>query len=114
MNLVAYEIQLSGCKHTRYIQFDLDDGKPLCYRSRMSHNAFFHGFKTQRNRNSRYLYTYKHLEEHRWTMESWKRTMSQHPEIKDIYGSVPVVTVKNLWEFYELIGWDYRKKKWST
>jgi hypothetical protein len=44
--------------HRRFIHFDLDDDKDFCYRSRVSHNAFFHSLRTRRNRNSRYLYGY--------------------------------------------------------
>ena len=100
-------------KHNRYIHFDLDDGKDFCYRSRVSHTAFFSNYKRKaRNLSDKYLYHSKHLEEFQIDLDVWAKMMKEHPDLTDIYSSVPVITVKNIWEFYKLIGYDYKTKKW--
>lgn len=98
--------------HTRYIRFDLDDGKQFCYRSRVSHDAFFRNHKKKRNRNDKFGYVSKRMYEFQFDVDAWTHMMKKHPDLPDIYGSVPVVTVKNLWEFYKLIGYNYKTKKW--
>ena len=98
--------------HNRYIRFDLDDGKLFCYRSRISHGAF-HSYKHKRNRNGQYVYLSKHMKEFQGDVATWAKMMAKHPALPDIYSNVPVVTVKNLWEFYKLVGYDYKRKKWS-
>lgn len=112
IELHVIELELGTCKHNRYIRFDLDDGKGFCYRSRVSSGAFFHHFKKPRNRSDKFLYSSQHLDEFQHYLESWARMKEKHPDLPDIYSSVPVVDVKNIWEFYELIGYDYKTKKW--
>lgn len=104
----------SGCKHLRYIRFHLDDNKNFCYRSRTSINAFAHSMK-QRNyypnvKNAELLY---HLQQ-------WDDLVASNELLKKALGGketffdkVPVIDVKNIWEFYELVGYDYKKQKWA-
>lgn len=99
-------------KHTRYIRFDLDDGKDFCYRSRVSHAAFFHHYKKMRNLNDKFSYISIHMNQFQIDLDVWAKMMKEHPDLPDIYSSVPVVIVKNIWEFYKLIGYDYKTKKW--
>ena len=106
------ELTRSDSKHNRYIRFDLDDGKDFCYRSRVSHDAFFRNYKRMRNHTDKFLYISKHTDEFQIDVDAWAFMMNKHPDLSDIYNSVPVVTVKNLWEFYKLIGYDYKTKKW--
>lgn len=40
--------------------------------------------------------------------------MKEQPNLPDIYSSIPVVNVKNIWEFYKLISYDYKTKKWTV
>lgn len=102
--------------HNRYIRFDLDDGKDFCYRSRVSHTAFFSSnYKRKaRNRSDKYLYHSKHLNEFQIDLDVWAKMMKEHPNLPDIYSSIPVVNVKNIWEFYKLIGYNYKTKKWTV
>lgn len=112
IQIVVLELALNeDHTHNQYIRFDLDDGKDFCYRSRVSHGAFFHSAK-QRNRNKKFLYTSKHDNEHQISIDHWREMMNKYPNLTDIYASVPIVHVKNLWEFYKLIGYDYKSKKW--
>lgn len=105
--MIVREINLATYKHERYFTFDLDDGKDFCYRSRMSSNAFFHGSKEGKprpNRSATHLYVSDHLGE----------TYAQKRLAEDqaMFGPIPVLTPSNIWEFYQLVGYDYRKKKW--
>jgi hypothetical protein len=105
-------ISKSNSDHRGYIHFDLDDGREFCYRSRVSHDAFFHNPRTKRNRNGRYLYISKHQSEHQIDIDVWNASMERIPGPPDMYANVPRIRVKNLWEFYKLIGYDYKRKKW--
>lgn len=101
--IVASEVDLrNGGKHLRYIRFPLDDGKyPICYRSRVSYNAFAYSVKGRcykpNKKNAEFLYHCDHEEEKTWMDES-----------------VPIIDVENVWEFYKLIGYDYKKKKYMA
>lgn len=97
--------------YKRYITFDLDDSKIMCYRSRVSYNAFFHSM-SDRNKTPNYLYIAKTEKEHQIDIEVWDSMMETYPDLTDIYRTVPVTDVKNIWEFYKLIGYDYKAKKW--
>lgn len=100
--IVASEIDLKdGCKHLRYIRFPLDDGKyPICYRSRVSYNSFAHGMKGRNycpnQKNAKLLYHCDHEE-----MKTWMDP------------NVAIIDVQNLWEFYKLIGYNYKTKKYE-
>lgn len=114
IQIVALELAMTGGHaYNRYIKFDLDDGKNFCYRSRTSHDAFFHSTK-KRNRNGNLLYTSRHEDEHQMDIDHWHKTMRKHTDLPDIYTKVPVVHVKNLWEFYKLIGYDHKTKKFGV
>ena len=112
IEIVVTELNRSDSKHNRYIRFDLDDGKDFCYRSRVSHGAFFRNYKRMRNHTSKFLYISKRMYEFQFDLNAWAYMMNKYPDLPDIHGSVPVVTVKNLWGFYKLIGYDYKTKKW--
>jgi len=112
IQIVVLEMALDkDASHRRYIKFDLDNGKNFCYRSRVSHDAFFHSIK-KRNKNKKFLYTSKHEDEHQIDINLWNKMMKQRPTLQDIYATVPVVHVQNLWEFYKLIGYNHKTKKW--
>ena len=85
--------------HRTYYRFDLDDGKNFCYRTRMSFNAFFHSIK-DRNVSNGFLY-------HTDRKDSIEK-------IAKIFDDYPVnwIDCKNIWEFYQIIGYDYKTKKY--
>ena len=31
----------------------------------------------------------------------------------DLYANVPIIDVNSIWEFYQLVGYDYKKRKWN-
>jgi hypothetical protein len=101
--IIATEVDMTdGCKHLRYIRFPLDDGKtPICYRSRVSYNAFAYSVKGRNYnpnfKNARILWACDHEDQKTW-MDS----------------DIPIIDVKNVWEFYKLIGYDYKTKKYES
>lgn len=88
-----------GHKHLRYIRFPNDAGKDFCYRSRMSINSFAYHPKGRNynpsKKNPKYLY---HFEWH---------------DYRHFAKGVPVVDVASIWEFYVLVGYNYKKKQWK-
>lgn len=105
MKLYVTEIDRSTSKHTKLYVFDVDDGKNICYRSRVSSNAFFHSTK-QRNWGKSFIYVEKHKEEFDINLESTMRVFGEN-----IYKDC-TVNLNNLWEFYNAIGYNYKQKKY--
>lgn len=99
ISIIATEIDLKTYAHVRYIQFDLDDGKGMCYRSRVSYNAFRTNAK-RRYYNGDVMYFCEHD-----TSPVLRAEMQLIP--------APVVQLANLWEFYKLIGYNYKTKKYT-
>lgn len=106
INIIATEIDLTtkNCDHIKYMQFDLDDSKEFCYRSRMSYNAFVYG-GINHNKKS----------------PCWKKIGKnyvrlyhcQHEDTCYIDNiSLPIIKLKSIWEFYSYIGYNYKNKKW--
>lgn len=98
IEIIATEINLKTYDHVRYIEFDLDDGRAFCYRSRVSYNAFRASAK-RRHYNGDVMYFCEHA-----TSPVLKYEIQHTP--------APTVKVANLWEFYKLIGYDYKTKKY--
>ena len=115
MDLVVRELNTKSYKHIRYIHFDLDDGKGFCYRSRVSSGAFFHSCKG-RNINGDLRYIERRKEEHEHDLEFWGRmkgAAAMEEILVDTDNKIEEVSVKNIWEFYKLIGYDYKKKRYN-
>ena len=98
-NIVVTVIDLKTFEHLLYIRFPLDAGKNFCYRSRMSYNAFT-GVKGRCYKRKETLYHCKH----EYEMVGFLGKIDE---------SLPMVTANSIWEFYKLVGYDYKKKKWS-
>ena len=116
IEIVALELDLNGKEnHRQYlrtIEFDMDGGKPFCYRGRVSYEAFADVTKKRYyNKRAGLTYRMKRKEEYQFDVQLWKRTMARHPDITDIY-NVPNIKLNSLWEFYEYIGYDYKAKKY--
>jgi len=110
---VATELDINKCSnHIRYIQIDIDGGKSFCYRGRVSFNAFAHGSK-HRNYNAKkgFHYYFQSLDTfliyHNSTRNFFNNVLG-----KEYCQDIPILTVSSLWEFYKLVGYDYKKKKW--
>ena len=108
--ITEIDLESDNYKHLRYIHVDIDGGKDFCYRGRVSSDAFFNNYKKERNKTKTRLYTRRDKWE--WEMsqktfaKSCKRCGAEMPEVEE-------VTVGSIWEFYELIGYDYKTKKYK-
>jgi hypothetical protein len=113
--MVAIEIDSSSGedKFTCAIEFDMDNGKPFCYRGRTSYEAFSTPFKKRYvNKRGKMRYYCKRKDEHDFNVALWKKTMARNPGIEDIY-DIPTITLKTLWDFYRFIGYDYKSKTYA-
>lgn len=102
MRIVTEIDLLDGCKHTRYFRFPLDADKEFCYRSRVSANAFFFGGKKRNyTKPKHFLYIEKTEEEFECGANM---RIIKTPEF---------IELSSIWEFYKLIGYNYKTKKWN-
>jgi len=87
------ELDQIDYRHVRYFEIDIDGGESFNYRSRVSLNAFFN-INYTRNENDKLLY-----------VELPKRNFDD---------GIPVIKIDSLWEFYKLIGYNYKIKKYEN
>ncbi len=114
-NLIVTEVMLQeGCKHGRYFRVPVDAkgcyvsaaGHPFDYRGRGSINSFFFGTNRRNYKKKERLYHACDESEH---LASLKITQEFLPDTPN-----PVyIDVDSVWDFYKLIGYDYKKRKWS-
>lgn len=98
MKFLVKEISLTDYRHTRKWIVDIDCGEDFNYRGRTSVNAFFFSGKKNRNYSKTSLYYGEPLEE--------------AIEVRD-FDPTGVEQVETIWKFYEIIGYDYKTKKYS-
>lgn len=114
--IVAIEVDTSGSEHIyiRAIEFDMDGGKPFCYRGRTSYEAFSTPFKKRYiNKYGKLRYYCKRKDEYDAIVRLWKKTMARHPDVPDIY-DIPTVKLDSLWEFYNYISYNHKSKNYGT
>lgn len=80
------------------------------YRSKVSFDAFFFGVKGRNYAPNGTLYHAKWEDEYNAEHERLRKFLEEqnHPMIDEDQ----LVDVESLWEFYKLIGYDYKKQKW--
>lgn len=115
---IKYVTELDGARDYQpnlVFKFDLDDGKIFCYRSRVSYNSFAFGGRNNnkpRNRNNKFgkklIYHCRDENDYKLTQQSFIRTFEMYG---GVYEEPPMVELKNLWQFYNVIGYDYKSKK---
>ena len=98
-------------RHVRYFRFPLDADKMFCTRSRTMINAFAHS-KKRRNYKPDYksrtvLYHFRDWEDYLRDMKILSQSLNHDPH-KDI----PLVELGSIKEFFTVIGYDYKRKKW--
>lgn len=114
IEVVVTEIAIDqNCKPLRRIHLDVDGGKDFCYRGRVSFDAFFSG-KHKRNwrKDPRRLYHQKQKEEHEMSERIFANSLRKCGAAKP--EAVPEFKVASVWAFYELIGYDYKRKRFIT
>lgn len=96
MIFLVKEISNVTYRHTRKWLVDIDEGTDFNYRGRMTVNAFFYSPK-HRNMSSNFTYVGKPVEE----------AIEFGENVTD------VKAVDSMWDFYKIIGYDYKKKKYQ-
>lgn len=95
------ELDLQTHKPVRFFQIDLPAPLYEGYKQVVSWNAFFHGTR-RKNRNDKFLYT-------SYSYEEWPY---YEGVFYDSQRKIPIIEVDNVWEFYKMIGYDYKTKKY--
>lgn len=106
MKFIVKEVPLDGSAHKRHWIVDIDAGTNFNYRGRTSFNAFFHGAK-KRNYNGDILYYTTSVEEAREA----DRISQEFGATGLDFDSIP--EVESIFKFYEIVGYDYKKKKFT-
>ena len=116
--LIVTEVNLKPpFEHRRVFRVPIDavgsytssDGYRFDYRGRGSINAFFHSLKKRNHKNKEILYHSCHEEEH-FISERVKK--ESYTKYKIPYQEITYIEVDSIWDFYKLIGYDYKKKKY--
>jgi len=106
------EVDLTrGCEHTRYFRFPLDADTDFCYKSRSMINAFAHSTK---RRNYKPTYNKREVLYHFQYWVDHVRTLAIHERCgaKGVGSKVPLIELGSIKEFFEVVGYDYKRKKW--
>lgn len=109
MNLIVTEVNLNPpYEHRRVFRVPIDvKGKLFDYRGRVSINSFFFGVKKRNYKKDKVLYHSVYEEEHKMMQEEHKMLrFGNHP--------INYIDVDSIWEFYKMIGYDYKKQEWLS
>ena len=109
--IVATETDLKDDKILRRIRFPLDGNKDsCCYRSRVSYEAFAHSLKRRCYKPSYKKAEFQYYCCQESDLPSWVK--NPPPE----WGTEPddFIDVPDLWSFYNLVGYNYKKKNWKN
>jgi len=109
MNFIVTEIFLKkDCEHGRYFKFSV--GRENYYKTATALNAFFNNPHTHRNyKKKEILYHSQLFEEFEMsnniTEKSYKKLGIELRPKK-------LIELNSIWEFFEVIGFDNKTKKW--
>ena len=78
------------------------------YKTAISWSYFFHGVK-KRNWSPNRLFYHVHSLDNEMDMDDYLFKVTG----KYLFRNLPIVKVGSLWEFYELVGYDYKRQKWA-
>lgn len=92
-------------------RFELDPKGGWCYRSRTSHNAFFHSTKGRNWFPNSDWSTWEVL----YSSKDQREIDFEVKILKDcgVRLEINYIECESIWDFYKKIGWDYKTKKWS-
>lgn len=104
--IIVTEVFLPSCGHGRCFKIPIDPNYgDFNYRSRTSINAFFFGTKRRNEKKGKVLYHSQNEESYKIHCDCLRNSSVPH-DIK-----VPR-NLNSIWEFYKIIGYDYKKRKW--
>jgi len=107
MNIIVTEVLLKeGHRHNRVFRFPVDPkggktdtlGNPFDYRARVSTNCFFFSTNKRNYKRDEVLYH-----------SAWEE---DHKLLRFSTHAIDYIDVDSIWDFYTLIGYDYKKKKY--
>ena len=107
MNIIVTEVFLKdGCKHGRVFRLPIDPtGRPFNYRVRVSTNSFFFSTNKRNYKKDELLYHSEAEDEHKICLNITQKSLPNWP-------TPNYIDIDSIWEFYKLVGYDYKKKKW--
>ena len=105
--LIVTEVLLAdGHKHARHFRLPIDPkGGEFNYRSRTSINCFFYGKKRRNYKGIEILYHVADEHEHKSSLKITQQSLPHWPT--PFY-----IDVDSIWDFYKIIKYDYKTKKW--
>lgn len=98
---IITEISLPDSNHTRYFRFLLPPAYKDGYRQVVSYNAFFNG-----ERRKNYRLSPRGAETHLYHQQDDIR------QFVELIPDVPIIDVLDIFDFYKLIGYDYKMREW--
>lgn len=108
MKTIVEEREKDNGKVIRYIIFDILINDNF-YRSSVSLNAFI---RRKSNSETKTYRTFNY-DEMLIEVDIWTRLIEKHPPVRQVFEKSVGVYVKNVWEMYKEIGYDYKKKKFA-
>lgn len=112
--IVEIDLTTKDCKHVGlHVLYMSDMTEKGFYRQTVSYDAFFNGIPKKGKQHGpnwkmkERLYVAKWWDEFESDCERWKKYGSTHDD-----RTLPTVEHQSIWEFYEHIGYDYKKKRW--
>lgn len=110
--IIVTEIDLlNGCKHLRIFKFPLDPSGSFDYKSRTAINAFAHSVKGRNykpnKKDGTHLYHFQDQQDWDIAKNCLMKSLGHDPR-----DSIPVTECKSIFEFYKIIGFDNKTKKW--
>jgi len=116
--LIVTEVNLNPpYEHRRVFRVPIDgegcyktsEGYTFDFRSRRSINAFFHSKKKRNYKNKEILYHSCREDEHIISENIWRETYRKNNIPRK---EITYIDVDSIWDFYTLIGYDYKNKKY--
>lgn len=87
---------------SKFYEVDIDGKDKSPYRARKSYGSFLHGPSDKNLSPDGRIFMFV----------CYGRTTPTFELHEKIHGKIDLIEVESLWEFYKLIGYDYKKKKW--
>lgn len=103
--IACYDEKIKTGLPVLIVNFPLDGGKNFCYRSRTSFNAFFFNHKKKRFLDKKGGMRYRSADD--WEYKN--HANGKYPIWKD----VPVQSCGSIYEFFDKIGYDYKKGRYT-
>lgn len=113
MEIVTEIDLLNGREHLRIFKIPVDPAGSFDYKSRTAINAFTHSLKCRNykptKKKATHLYHFQDQQE--WDIARHCYMVSFGHDPRD---SIPVTECSSIFEFFKIIGFDNKTKKWES